>query len=107
MSIRYRGPGIRVVFPKRAILAAAPASASVAMAASVLRDERRMMPCACLLNGEYGIEGLYMGVPAFLGRGGVERILEVPLKNEARSALHRTAGEIQGDVEALRSLGLI
>ena len=85
----------------------APASGAVAMAESVLRDARRLLPCACLLNGEYGMEGLYMGVPAILGRNGVERILEVPLKNEARAALHKTAGVIQEDVEALRGLGMM
>jgi malate dehydrogenase len=85
----------------------APASASVAMAESILGDAHRLLPCACLLNGEYGIEGLYMGVPAYLGRDGVSRILEVPLKNEARAALHKTAGTIQTDLEALRDLGLM
>ena len=84
----------------------APASASVAMAASVLRDERRMMPCACLLNGEYGLENLYMGVPAVLGRGGVERIVELPLKTESRALLQKTAGAIHDDVLAMRDLGL-
>ena len=84
----------------------APASASVAMAASVLRDERRMMPCACLLNGEYGLENLYMGVPAILGRGGVERIVELPLKTESRALLQKTAGAIHDDVLAMRDLGL-
>ena len=85
----------------------APASASVAMAEAIFNDAHRLLPCACLLNGEYGIEGLYMGVPAILGRGGVERILEVPLKNEARSAMHATAGAIQTDVDAMRDLGLL
>jgi malate dehydrogenase len=84
----------------------APASASVAMAASVLRDERRMMPCACLLNGEYGLENLYMGVPAILGRGGVERIVELPLRTESRALLQKTAGAIHEDVLAMRDLGL-
>lgn len=85
----------------------APASASVAMAEAILNDAHRLLPCACLLNGEYGIEGLYMGVPAVLGRNGVEQILEVPLKNEARAALHSTAGAIQTDVDAMRDLGLL
>ena len=85
----------------------APASASVAMAEAILNDAHRLLPCACLLNGEYGIEGLYMGVPAVLGRNGVEKILEVPLKNEARAAMHSTAGAIQTDVDAMRDLGLL
>jgi malate dehydrogenase len=84
----------------------APAAASVAMAAAILRDQRRMLPSTCLLNGEYGFEGLYLGVPAVLGRGGVERIVELPLDTEARIGLQRTAGEAQRDLEALRDLGL-
>lgn len=84
----------------------APASASVAMAASILRDEKRLLPCACLLNGEYGIENLYMGVPAILGAGGVERIVELPLRAESRALLQKTAGAIHEDVLAMRDLGL-
>jgi malate dehydrogenase len=85
----------------------APASAAVAMAESVLNDANRLLPCACLLNGEYGHEGLYMGVPAILGRTGVKKIVEVPLSNESRAALHRTAGSIATDVQAMRDLGLL
>ncbi len=84
----------------------APASASVAMAASILRDEKRLLPCACLLNGEYGIENLYMGVPAVLGASGVERIVELPLRTESRALLQKTAGAIHEDVLAMRDLGL-
>lgn len=84
----------------------APASAAVAMARSVLRDEKRVLPCATLLNGEYGIEGLFMGVPAVLGAGGVERIVELPLDTEARIALQKTAGAVAQDLDKLRELGL-
>lgn len=84
----------------------APASASVAMARAVLRDEKRVLPCATLLNGEYGIEGLFMGVPVVLGQGGVERIIELPLDTEARIAMQKTAGAIQQDLDKLRELGL-
>ncbi|MEZ6004427.1 MAG: malate dehydrogenase [Planctomycetota bacterium] len=85
----------------------APASASVAMAQAILGDARRMLPCACLLNGEFGFEGLYMGVPAVLGAGGVERIQELPLTAEARALMQKTAGAIQADVETMRDLGLM
>jgi malate dehydrogenase len=76
------------------------------MARSVLRDEKRVLPCATLLNGEYGIEGLFMGVPAVLGAGGVERIVELPLDTEARIALQKTAGAVTQDLDKLRELGL-
>lgn len=85
----------------------APASSSVAMAASILRDEKRMLPCACFLNGQYGFEGIYMGVPAVLGKEGVERIVEVPLDNESRIQMQKTAGAIQADVDLLREMKLL
>jgi malate dehydrogenase len=85
----------------------APASASVAMAESILNDGRRLLPSACLLNGEYGFEGIYMGVPALLGRRGVERIVEVPLTTESRIQMQSTAGEISKDMDSLRDLGLL
>jgi malate dehydrogenase len=85
----------------------APASAAVAMAKSILRDEQRLLPSTCLLNGEFGFEGVYVGVPAVLGRNGVERIHELPLDVEARIAMQKTVGAIQKDVEALRQLGLM
>ena len=85
----------------------APASASVAMAASILRDEKRLLPCACFLNGQYGFEGLYMGVPAILGKNGVEKIVELPLDNDARMLLQKTAGAIQADVQLMRDMKLL
>lgn len=85
----------------------APAAAAVAMARAILDDQRRLLPCACFLNGQYGLEGITMGVPAILGAGGVERIVELPLDLEARGELHRTAAAIQADLEALRALGLL
>lgn len=85
----------------------APASGAVAMARAILRDEHRLLPCTCLLNGEFGFEGVYLGVPAVLGRAGVERIVELPLDTEARIQMQKTVGAIQKDVEALRQLGLM
>jgi malate dehydrogenase len=85
----------------------APASGAVALAKAILRDEKRVLPCTCLVNGEFGFEGVYLGVPAVLGRNGVERILELPLDTEARIAMQKTVGAIQKDVGALRELGLL
>jgi malate dehydrogenase len=85
----------------------APASGAVAMAKSILRDEQRLLPCTCLLNGEFGFEGVYVGVPAVLGRNGLERIREVALDTEARIAMQKTVGAIQKDVTSLRELGLL
>lgn len=85
----------------------APASAAVAMASSILNDEKRLLPCACALHGQYGFDGIYMGVPAVLGREGVERIIELPLNTEARIAMQKTAGSIEGDLQTLRDLALL
>jgi len=85
----------------------APASAGVAMAKSILNDEKRLLPCACLLNGEFGFEGVYTGVPAVLGKEGVERIVELPLPTESRILMQKTVGAVQDDLDALRDLGLL
>jgi len=85
----------------------APAAGAVAMAASVLGDERRLLPCACLLNGQFGFEGLYMGVPAILGARGVEEVVEIPLDLEARAQLQKTAGAIEKDLGICRDIGLL
>jgi len=84
----------------------APAAAAVQMASSILGDERRLLPACCLLNGHFGFEGITMGVPAILGAGGVESIVEVPLESESRALLQKTAGAIQADIETLRQAGL-
>ena len=107
LAARTRGGGAEIVsLLKTGSAWYAPASSTVAMAEAILHDAGRLLPCACLLNGHYGFEGIYMGVPAVLGAAGVERIVEVPLSNDARAALQRTAGAIHEDMQALRDLGL-
>jgi malate dehydrogenase len=56
-----------------------PAASAIEMAEAILKDKKRVLACACLCDGEYGVQGLYVGVPCVLGAGGVERILEVEL----------------------------
>src|SRR5205814_1420932 len=74
MAKRTRNGGAEIVnLLKTGSAWYAPASSSVAMAASILNDQKRLLPCACYLNGQYGFEGLYMGVPAILGANGVEK----------------------------------
>jgi len=85
----------------------APAAGAVAMAASILNDERRVLPCAALLNGHYGFEGIYMGVPVVLGAKGVESVVELALDTEARIQMQKTAGAIQADLVELQKLGLL
>ena len=107
MAQRTRNGGAEIVnLLKTGSAWYAPASASVAMAASILNDQKRMLPCACLLNGQYGFEGLYMGVPAILGAKGVEKIVELPLDSDARILMQKTAGAVAADVQLMRDMKL-
>jgi malate dehydrogenase len=82
----------------------APASSAVAMAESYLRDKKRVLPCAAWLNGEYGINDLYVGVPVVLGAKGVERIVEIDLSSAERDAFERSAAAVQTLVDACKKI---
>ncbi len=73
----------------------APASAAIQMAESYLKDKKRVLPCAAWLNGEYGVNGLYVGVPAVIGAGGVERIVEIRLSEADRAAFDQSVAAVQ------------
>ena len=79
----------------------APSAGTVEMVEAILQDRKRVIPSAVLLNGEYGIEGLYVGVPAVLGAGGVERIIEMQLGDEERAALEHSAAAVRSVVDVL------
>jgi malate dehydrogenase len=79
----------------------APGAAAAQMVDSVLLDEKRVLPCTAYLDGEYGIDGLYMGVPVKLGRAGIEQILEVDLDDAESEALERSAGAVRDVVGVL------
>jgi malate dehydrogenase len=82
----------------------APASSAIAMAESYLRDKKRVMPCAAWLDGQYGIKGLYVGVPVVIGAGGVERVVEIELDAEERAAFEKSCAAVRELVEASRKL---
>ena len=82
----------------------APASAALQMAEAVLQDRRRLLPCAAWLDGEYGVRGLYVGVPVILGSGGVERIVEIDLAPDERAALDHSIESVRGLVATVRRL---
>ena len=63
-------------------------SARIEMAESYLKDKKRVLPCAAYLNGEYGVKGLYVGVPVVIGAGGVERIVEIDLNMRGAADVH-------------------
>lgn len=85
----------------------APASAAVAMAKSVMRNEHRLLPCAAYLSGQYGLEDIYMGVPCILGSRGVERVVELELEDSAAQLLHKSADAIRKDLSMLREKELL
>ncbi|MCU0837478.1 MAG: malate dehydrogenase [Rhodospirillales bacterium] len=72
----------------------APATASIAMAEAYLKDQKRLLPCAAYLSGEYGVSGLYVGVPVIIGAGGVERIVEIELNAEERAMFDHSVGAV-------------
>ena len=79
----------------------APGAAAAQMVDAVMLDEKRVLPCTALLEGEYGIDGLYMGVPVKLGRRGIEEIVELDLSAEERGALHASADAVREVVGVL------
>jgi malate dehydrogenase len=81
----------------------APGAAAAQMVDAVMLDERRVLPCTAYLEGEYGIDGLYMGVPVKLGAGGIQEILELELGDEEREALNASAEAVREVVGVLGS----
>jgi len=78
----------------------APAASAIAMAESFLKDKKRVLPCAAYLNGEFGVKGLYVGVPVIIGSAGVERIIEIDLNSTERQMLMRSVESVKGLVDA-------
>lgn len=82
----------------------APASAAVEMAESILKDKKKILPCAALLKGEYGIDDLFIGVPVKLGAAGIEEVIQIKLTENEQEALNRSAAAVQELKEALKKL---
>jgi malate dehydrogenase len=82
----------------------APASAAVEMAESILKDKKKVLPCAAYLQGEYGIKDLFIGVPVKLGAKGVEQVIEIKLSGEENAALQKSAAAVQELKAALAKL---
>ena len=77
----------------------APAASAIQMAESYLKDKKRLLPCAAQLNGEYGVKGLYVGVPVIIGAGGVEKIVEISLTAEEKAMFDKSVDAVKGLVE--------
>lgn len=80
----------------------APSAAAVEMAESILKDKKKVLPCAAYLEGEYGINGLFVGVPVKLGAGGIEKIYEIQLTAEEHAMLKKSADAVQELVDVLK-----
>ncbi len=79
-----------------------PATSALEMAEAILRDKKRVLACACLCDGEYGVQGLYVGVPCVLGAGGVERILEIELDPDERKLFDASVDHVRKLVAEIR-----
>jgi malate dehydrogenase len=84
----------------------APAAAAIQMAESYLFDKRRILPCAAQLNGEYGVKGLYVGVPVVIGKDGVEHIIELKLQDDEQQAFQQSVEAVRKLMDDITRLGL-
>jgi malate dehydrogenase len=82
----------------------APASAAVEMAESILKDKKKILPCAVYLEGEYGLKDLFIGVPVKLGAGGIEEVIEIKLTSDEQAALNRSAAAVEELKTVLKKL---
>ena len=71
------------------------------MVDSILNDRNEILPCAAYLNGEYGVDGLYVGVPVKLGRGGITQVVEIELTDEERAAFDKSVAAVRELVDAM------
>ncbi len=102
---RTRKGGIEVVnHLKTGSAFYAPASASVQMIQAILQDKQMILPCSCYLTGQYGIDGVFVGVPTKLGENGIEDILEINLSDDEKAALQASANSVRVNVDKMHSL---
>lgn len=96
-----KGGGEIVALLKTGSAYYAPAAAAVEMVESILHDKKKILPCAAYLEGEYGVNGTYVGVPVMLGAGGIEKVYEVKLNDKEMGMLRSSAGAVKEQSEKL------
>ena len=102
---RTRGGGGEIVaLLKTGSAYYAPAESAIAMAVSYLKDKKRVLPVAAALNGEYGLSGLYVGVPALIGAGGVEKVVEFDINAKEKAMLAKSVKSVQGLIDACKQI---
>ena len=99
-----KGGGEIVALLKTGSAYYAPASSAIAMAESYIKDKKRVLPCAAKLNGEYGIKGLYIGVPVVIGKDGVEKIIEIKLNADEQEMFDSSVQAVKDLIDAMESL---
>lgn len=85
----------------------APGASAARMAQAIIRDEKQLLPCATSLEGQYGLTDVCIGVPVVLGKGGVERIIELDLTDAQSAELHKSAGEVRQGIDGLKEVGVL
>ncbi len=85
----------------------APGAAAAQMAEAIVKDEKRIFPCCALLNGEYGLKDIYLGVPVKLGKNGIEEIIELKLNDEEMKLLKESAGHVKEVMEVLDNMNVV
>jgi len=101
---RTRGGGEIVALLKTGSAFYAPAESAIAMAKSYLKDKKRVLPCAAHLSGQYGVKDLYVGVPAVIGAGGVEKIIEFPMDDGEKAMFAKSVDSVKGLLEACKAI---
>ena len=100
---RTRNGGAEIVkYLKTGSAYYAPSAGAVQMAEAIVKDQRRILPCAAWLEGEYGMKGLYLGVPCKLGKNGLEQVIEVELTADERTALEKSAEAVREPMRAIK-----
>jgi malate dehydrogenase len=100
---RTRNGGAEIVNLLKTSAWYAPGASTVEMVEAILKDKRKILPCAAYLQGEYGYDGLFVGVPVKLGRNGLEKIIEIKLTGEEKKALDHSADAVKELVEKLKT----
>lgn len=96
-----KGGGEIVAYLKTGSAYYAPSAAAIQMVEAIVRDKKRILPCAAYLDGEFGLRGMYCGVPVLLGAGGVERIIEVEMTSAEKAALKASADDVLENIKKL------
>ncbi len=82
----------------------APAASAIEMAEAYLKDQKRLLPCAAHLSGQYGVKDMYVGVPTVIGAGGIERIVEIKLNKDEKAMFDKSVEAVKGLVSACRGI---